>query len=83
MKPSPPKVMTWEKKLWNKVTDRCVASALQAAHMDKQCLFKESFTAEHQRLGPKFLKEIDPQKFRLEFGVGELYAPEDNMAVCE
>ncbi|XP_077136662.1 uncharacterized protein LOC143793513 isoform X2 [Ranitomeya variabilis] len=62
VKPRLQEVVTWVKNSWEKITDSCVANALQAGYMDKRRSFKESAIAGHEKLGPMILKATESQE---------------------
>ena len=57
VKPSLQEIVSWVKNSWSKITDSCIANALQTWYMDmdKKSSFKESSVAKHERLGPMVL----------------------------
>nr|KAF6382597.1 hypothetical protein mPipKuh1_008953 [Pipistrellus kuhlii] len=67
VKPKLQEVVTWVKNSWEKITDSCIANALQAGYLDKKYSFKDSAIAKHERFGPLILKEMESQKFTKKF----------------
>ena len=64
VKPGLQEVVIWVKNSWEKITDSVVANALRAGYMDKSCSFNESSIAQHERLGPMVLKELESQEIQ-------------------
>ncbi|XP_034967923.2 pogo transposable element with KRAB domain [Zootoca vivipara] len=64
VKPNLQEVVNWVKNSWDKITDSVVANALRAGYLDKRCSFTESSIAQHERLGPMVLKELELQEMK-------------------
>ncbi|KHJ41118.1 centromere binding protein B, DNA binding protein [Trichuris suis] len=69
MRPTLQDVATWVKNSWDKITDSCVANALPAGYLDKECSFKESSIARHERLGSMVLQEMKSKEIQAEFRI--------------